>query len=293
MLRNLLKEPGFLVVPGAYDCLTARCAEAAGFKAVFMSGGAIRDAVLGEPDIGIATATEVVNIVRYMANSVNIPLIVDADDGFGATLAAYHTTQEVIRTGAAGIFISDRKPFILATVVHNLVEVLPRDEYLGKIGAVLEARNKEDKDFVIVARIDAGATLGDEEVLARAKACVRLGVDVILPIGIPPESKFGERNRETLRQLFKAIGAPEVKIWGHGGPRDFTAKNYEEVGAKMWVTGIANGVAAKAVLDFYQRFHDTGALPLVSPPEGPNADRLGKLRGLDFWGEVEKKYMLK
>ena len=109
MLRKLLKEPGLLIVPGAYDCLTARCAEAAGFKAVFQSGGGIRDSQLGMPDIGIATASEVVNCARYMANSVKIPLIVDADDGYGGALAAYRTTQELIRVGAAGMFIDDQK----------------------------------------------------------------------------------------------------------------------------------------------------------------------------------------
>ena len=132
MLRKLLKEPGLLIVPIAYDCLTARCVEAVGFKAVFQTGAGIRDAVLGMPDIGLATASEIINNARYMANSVNIPLIVDADDGFGATLAAYRTTQELIRAGAAGMFISDRTPFILATEPHALVEVLPRNEYLGQ-----------------------------------------------------------------------------------------------------------------------------------------------------------------
>jgi len=292
MLRKLLKEPGLLKVPCAYDCLTARCAEAVGFKAVFMTGAGIRDAQLGLPDIGLATATEVVNITRYMANSVSIPLIVDTDDGFGALLAAYRTTQEIIRAGAAGMFISDRKPFILATDPHALVEVLPRDEYLGKIGAVLEARNKEDKDFIIVARIDSGAHLGDEEVLVRAKACVELGVDVILPHFRPPESKFGERNKITLKKLYRMIGAPEVLIWGMG-PADFTAKDYEDIGAKMWVTGNSNIVAAEAVLDFYQGFYDTGVIRIQTfqsyRGKGPSGEYLRKLKGLDFWGEVEKR----
>lgn len=292
MLRKLLKEPGLLIVPIGYDCLTARCVEAAGFKAVFQTGAGIRDAVFGMPDIGLATASEVINCARYMANSVNIPLIVDADDGFGSMLAAYRTTQELIRAGTAGMFVSDRAPFILATAPHSLVEVLSRDEYLGKMGAVIEARNREDKDFVVVARIDAGASLGDEEVITRANACIELGVDVILPHFRPPESKFGERDKETLKQLYKKIGAPEVLIWGMG-PHHFTTKDYEEIGAKMWVTGRVNFVVAEAVLDFYQRFHDTGTLPIHTfsskPGKGPGADYLQKLRGPDLWGEVEKR----
>jgi methylisocitrate lyase len=294
MLRNLLKEPGLLIVPIGYDCLTARCVEAVGFKAVFQTGAGVRDAVLGMPDIGLATASEVITCAKYIANSVNIPLIVDADDGFGAMLATYRTTQELIRAGAAGMFISDRAPFILATEPHALVDVLPRNEYLGKMSAAIEIRNKEDKDFVIVARIDAGAKLGDEEVLVRAKECLKLGVDVILPHFRPPESKFGERDKETLRQLYKKIGAPDVPIWSMG-PHNFTAKDYEEIGAKMWVTGRVNFVVAEAVLDFYQKFHDTRALPIHTfgskPGKGPSADYLEKLRGPDFWGEVEKRNM--
>jgi 2-methylisocitrate lyase-like PEP mutase family enzyme len=190
------------------------------------------------------------------------------------------------------MFISDRKSSILATAPHAMVEVLPRDEYLGKMRAVLEARNKEDKDFVIAARIDAGATLGDEEVLARAKACTELGVDVILPYSIPPESNFEERDKETLKRLYKKIGAPEVLIWGMG-PNNFTAKDYEDVGAKLWVSGNPIPSVAESVLDLYQRFHDTGALPAktfsTQPGKGSSRDSLQKLRGLDFWVQVEKR----
>jgi 2-methylisocitrate lyase-like PEP mutase family enzyme len=291
MLRKLLNEPGLLVVPGVYDCMTARIVERIGFKAVFMSGGGIRDAQLGMPDIGVATATEVVDRARYIANSVSLPLIVDADDGYGGPLAAYRTTQDLVRAGAAGIFIDDQKhptkcPFL------GIQEVLPRDEYLGKMGAVLEARDREDKDFVIVARIDAAATLGDDEMLARAKACVELGVDVILPHAVPATSKFGERGKETLRQLFKKIGAPEVLIWGMG-PFEFTAKDYEEIGAKLWVPAAPIAAITKALFDAYQGLYDTGTLKSYAPPGIPDRSYLDKLWGLDFWSVLEKKYVLK
>ena len=294
MLRKLLKEPGLIVVPGAYDCLTARCAEASGIKAVFMSGIGIRDAQLGMPDLGIATATEVVNIARYMVNSVNIPIIVDADDGYGGALAAYRTTQELIRVGAGGIFIDDQKhptkcPFM------GIQEVISRDEFYGKMEAVLEARNKEDKDLIIVARIDAAATLGDDEMLARAKACVKLGVDVILPHGIPPGAKFKERDKETLKKLYKKIGAPEVMIWGMG-PFYFGAKDYVEVGAKLWVPEPPNSVVAKTAIEFYKGIHDTGVIKgylpqAISSGDSLEKQKLDKLRGLAFWKELEEKYV--
>jgi 2-methylisocitrate lyase-like PEP mutase family enzyme len=244
---------------------------------------------IGLPPIGLATASEVVRCVKYIADSVNTPLILSADDGYGGALAAYRTTEEVIRAGAAGMSISDRKSVIPTRVPHNLVEVLPRDEYLGKMGAVVEARNSEDKDFVIIARIEAGALLGDEEVVARAKGCVELGVDVILPHSRPAESKFGIRDKETLRQLFKNIGAPEVMIWGMG-PRGFTGKDYKDVGAKMWAPNDSPTDAVQRLLfDLYQDLHDTETEP--PRPGTPGRQFSNKIRGMDFWRELEKKYV--
>ena len=100
-LRKLLNAPGLVIVPAAYDCLSARCVEATGFKAVFQTGAGVRECALGMPDIGMATATEIVNCCRYISDSVTIPLIVDADDAFGAMLSAYHTVQQLIRAGAS------------------------------------------------------------------------------------------------------------------------------------------------------------------------------------------------
>ena len=288
MLRKLLKEPGLFVMPCVYDCLTARCAEAVGFKAAYMSWGGTRDAQFGIPPIDIITMTETVNTARYIVNSVNIPVIVNSDDGFGGALAAYRTTQEMIRAGVAGMTIGDRKHFILATAPHNMIEVLPRDEYLGKIGAVLEARNKEDKDVVVAAVIEAGAMMGDDEVLARAKACVKLGVDIIFPHSIPPQSKFGVRTLARLKQLYKSIGAPEVLIWGFE-PDNIRPEDYVAAGAKLWAGSID---IAHAALNAYQNFYDT-KIPIKRAMQGRSADKLRKLRGLDSWIELENKYVPK
>ena len=103
MLRKLLNDPGVLIVPSAYDCLSAKIVETVGFKAIFMPTSMTGETQLGMPNIGLATASEVVNCAKYIADSVNIPLIVGADDGYGAALAAYRTTQEFIRAGIAGI----------------------------------------------------------------------------------------------------------------------------------------------------------------------------------------------
>ena len=291
MLRNVLKKPGLLVVPCAYDCISARMAQSVGFEVLFMTGHGIRESQLGLPDIGIATATEVVNIIRNMVNSVNIPLLVDADDGYGGALGAYRTTQEIIRAGAAGMFIDDQKHPTKGPS-WGIQEVLPRDEYLGKLGAVMDARDKEDKDFVICARIDAAPVLGAEEMLARAKAAIELGVDMLLPQSIASiVSKSKENAKEAFSKYYKAMGAPKVWIWG-SGPPSFIAKDYEEIGAKLWVPGNPIPVVSKTLIDLYQGLKDTGTLKGFSPSGTPSMDDLFKLEGVEFWNELEKKYVM-
>ena len=93
-----------------------------------------------------------------------------------------------------------------------------------------------------------------------------------------------------MRQLYKAIGAPEVLIWGTGGPTEFTAKDYEDIGAKFLAEGVIADATLKAALDFYQTYHDTGKVPQILIPQ-PSGEHLRKLRGLDFWNELEKKYV--
>ena len=289
MLRKLLQKPGVLVVPTAYDCLSARIIETVGLKAIFMPPSMASDAQMGLMNIGLATASEIINCAKYMAASVNIPLIVGGDDGYGGALASYRTTQELIKIGAAGIYISDRAHNILARTPHNLVPVLSRKEYLGKMGAVLEVRDQMDKDCVIVARIDAAATMGYDEVVARSKACVELGVDVILPHAPPAESKYKRQDKESLRKFYKDIGAPEVVIWGMG-PAEFSAQDCEDVEAKIWVPNFAPTVAVKkALFDVYQEIHDTGN---YLPDRGiQHRDYSSMLGGKEFWSALENKYV--
>jgi methylisocitrate lyase len=289
LLRRALKQQRVLSIPAAHDCLSARIIEAVGFKAVLLASSMTGDAQFGLPSIGLTTATEVVNLAAYIANSIDIPLIVEAEDGFGGALAAYRSTLSFIKAGVAGIVISDRKHLMRARDPHNLVEVLPRGEYLGKMGAILEARDEQDKDFVIISRIDAGAVIGDKELIARAKACSKLGVDIIQPQTPPPQAKFKEKDKEGLRKLFKAMGAPEVMIWGMG-PHGFTAKDCGEIGAKMWVPKYSpRSAVVDALFSVYQQVYDTGD---YTPDRGPAAlENSRRLKGNDFWLELENKYV--
>jgi hypothetical protein len=114
---------------------------------------------------------------------------------------------------------------------------------------------------------------------------------VILPHAIPPTSKFKVRNKETLQDLFKKIGAPEVKIWGMG-PHDFSAKDFEDIGAKMWVPGPPNSAVAKWVIELYKNLYEKGTLEGYPAPGGPYWQYLNTLRGIDLYTELERKYVL-
>jgi methylisocitrate lyase len=297
-LRKLLKKPGLLVVPGVYDCLTAGCAEEVGFEALFMCTAGIRSTEFGIAP-AIITQTEAVTSLRNMMNSIHVPLVFDAEVGFGGALDAYRTTQELIRIGIAGISMNDQKhPYKGPAQGHNpksiLKEVISRDEYLGKMGAVLEARDKMDKDVVIVARIEAASTMGDEEAIARAKACLKLGVDVILPQARLPQSKFGVRSKEEIKQLYKAIGAPDIPIWAigvHGVAANFGVKEWEEMGAKIWAPGPLNAAVTKLVLGLLQILHDKGTIEGYNPPGGPTPQFFSQRADTDFWEAMEKKYV--
>ena len=290
MFRKFLNQPGLRVVPCAYDCMSARMAESVGFKALFMTGYGIRDAQMGMPDFGIATATEVVNIVRNMVNSVDIPLIVDADDGYGGALAAYRTTLELIRAGAAGMFIDDQKHPTKCPALGTQ-EVVPLDEYIGKLGAVIEARAKEDKDFFVCARTDALRVNGVDDMLARAKAAVAAGADMLLPQGLETiQPKSGETTKDIMKRIYKQMGAPKVWIWG-SGPEEFTTIDYEDVGAKMWVPGNPLPGVAKVLIGMYKGLYETGSTKSFFLENMPADAYLNKLRRLDFWQGLEKKYV--
>jgi 2-methylisocitrate lyase-like PEP mutase family enzyme len=201
MFRELLAKEKIVVAPGAYDCLSAMIAERVGFKALFLSGFCLSASVLGTPDIGLETRTELVTLARNMVASVNIPIFADASTGFGGPTCVYRTVRELEQAGVAGCLVEDQV-FPPRCSVIGLPNVIPMEEFLLKLKAAIEAR--EDEDFVLIARTDAAATLGLEEALKRGKAYRDAGADIICPIaGIP-------KDREGLKHFIEALRAPRL-----------------------------------------------------------------------------------
>jgi len=173
-LRELLRNDGMLVAPGAYDCITARCIAQAGFAAVYMTGAGTA-AALGYPDYGLLTMSEMAANAARLASAVDVPVIADADTGYGNELNTVRTVREYERAGVAGLHIEDQGfPKRCGHLDNKLI--VAWDEYLAKIRAAVGARR--NADLVIIARTDARAVLGFEEAIRRANAALDAGADM-------------------------------------------------------------------------------------------------------------------
>ncbi len=176
-LRSLLAGPDLVVAPGAYDALSARLIAQAGFPAVYMTGFGTAASVLGQPDVGLLTMSEMVSRAAALASVIgDVPLIADADTGYGNPINVRRTIREYEKAGVAGLHIEDQVwPKKCGHMEGK--QVIPMDEMVQKIRAAVDAR--QDPDFVIIARTDAIAVYGLEDALHRGKAYQEAGADVI------------------------------------------------------------------------------------------------------------------
>jgi carboxyvinyl-carboxyphosphonate phosphorylmutase len=175
-LKQLLNDKKLLVAPGAYDALSAKIIESAGFDTVYMTGYGISASVLGEPDVGLLSFSEMAQRAGDLANTVNVPVLADADTGFGNPLNVRRTVKAYEKAGCAGIQLEDQvAPKRCGHMLGR--EVIPMEEMIQKIKAAVDAR--QDSDFAIVARTDARTKYGLEEALRRGEAYAEAGADVL------------------------------------------------------------------------------------------------------------------
>src|SRR6202045_2124670 len=172
--RDLLKRERMVVAPGAYDCITAKLIEQAGFAAVYMTGAGTA-AALGYPDYGLVTMSEMVANAGRIAAAVKTPVIADADTGYGNELNVVRTVREYEQRGVAGIHIEDQRFPKKCGHLENKA-IIPLEDYLAKIRAAASA--KRDREFLIIARTDARAVLGFDEAIRRANAALEAGADM-------------------------------------------------------------------------------------------------------------------
>ncbi|MCY4554991.1 MAG: isocitrate lyase/PEP mutase family protein [Chloroflexi bacterium] len=174
--RQLLAQPGIITAPGAYDCLTAAIIERTGFPAVYMTGAGTSVARIGYPDLALATATEMMANAASIASTVSVPVIADADTGYGGTMNVRRTIREYERTGVAAVHIEDQQ-FPKRCGHLEDKRVVPIDEMVQKIHAAVDART--DDDFTIIVRTDALAVTGWDDTMRRCDAFTEAGADAL------------------------------------------------------------------------------------------------------------------
>jgi len=201
VLKRMIENNEFFVLPGGGCALHAKIAEAVGFKVAYMSGMNACATVFGVPDAGLLTLTEMVENADRMANAVNIPLIADADQGFGNAINVRRTVREYIRAGVAGIHIEDQVAPKRCGFVQGK-QLVSIEEAAGKYRAAVDAKNELDPDFVIIARCDArtAANGGLDEVVRRLRAYKEAGVDMLY--------MEGPLSVEEIRQVRAAVDGP-------------------------------------------------------------------------------------
>lgn len=173
-LRKLLSRPAPVIAPGAYDAISVRAVEHAGFDAAYMTGSGV-SAASGFPDFGLLTLTEMAAAAKMLSRSVRIPLIADADTGYGNELNVTRTVREYEDAGVSGLHIEDQVSPKRCGHLDGK-ELISRDEFITKIRAAVAAR--QDPDLVLIARTDARSVAGLDEAILRANAAIEAGADL-------------------------------------------------------------------------------------------------------------------
>ena len=252
-LRELLKSGKTLVVPGCYNAMSAKVLEKVGFPAVYMTGYGTSLALLGMPDAGLATMSEMHANARYIANAVDVPLIADSDNGYGNAINVIRTVREYIQTGAAGVHIEDQ---IIPKRCGHVAgrQVIPMNEAVGKYRAAADARDEIDPDFVLIARTDArGAHGGNLDIaIERANAYLEAGADLAFV--------EGPTDKNEIVRICAEVDGPVFYNQTGISPR-LTEAEMNEFGIAVTILpGATMRVTLRAVYDFAVKLRDEGVM---------------------------------
>jgi methylisocitrate lyase len=279
-IRNLLAEGRPLVMGGVFDALSTRLAHRAGFEVLFMGGFSVAATMLGEPDFGYLTQTEMAEAARRLCRLTDRPLLVDADTGYGNALNVVRTAELWQQAGAAGLFLEDQVWPKRCGHMRGK-RVVERDEWLAKLRAVLDTRAAGD--LFLVARTDARAAMDLEEAIARGRAARDLGADAVFIEA--PES------RAELERIGREIPGPKVaNMVEHGKTPLLGPAELHDLGFDLIVTPLAAlSAAAKAMAQAYALLRQRGTLrdhlDLLLP-----FDDLNQLLDLERHYETERRY---
>ena len=258
-LRELISQPGIVVAPGCHDGLTARLVQQNGFQVCYMGGNGTMASYLGIPDIGLGTATEMITRARYLAEVLDIPLVCDADTGYGDVSSVVRTVREYEAAGVSGIHFEDQ---VMPKKCGSMggVQVVPVEEICAKIKAALEARR--DPNFMIIARTDCFNTLGIDEAIDRCKKFWDVGADMLMPENFTKRKDVERVARELVNYKSpyrddKPIVLYDVCEFEEG--RIFSDQELEERGYKFVIHPLASILhEAYTMNEFYKEYKATG-----------------------------------
>jgi len=279
-LRALLDGPAPLVAPGAYDALSARLVEQAGFDAVYMTGFGTTASLIGRPDVGLLTGTEMVDNARRIVAAVDLPVIADADTGYGNALNVVRTVQLYEQAGVAGLQLEDQ---VLPKKCGHMSgkAVIGADEMVGKMRAAVEARR--DPDLVLIARTDAVAVHGVDEAIVRGRAYAAAGADLLF-VEAPTSEEDVARIAGELRGV-----APLVFNWAEGGRSPpLSYDRIAELGFGLVIYPIGTLLAATAgIRSLLAGLKRDGVPPLSAVP---TFDEFTALVGLPEVQDLEQRF---
>jgi 2-methylisocitrate lyase-like PEP mutase family enzyme len=286
-LRELLRTGQTLFAPGCYNALSAKILDAVGFPALYMTGYGTSLSLLGLPDAGLATMTEMHLNARYIANAVSVPVIADADNGYGNAIGVIRTVREYIQTGVAGIHLEDQViPKRCGHVAGRLV--IPLEEAVGKYRAADRVRRDLDPDFVLIARTDARGAHGGslDEAIRRANAYLEAGADMAFVEG--PTSV------DEVRRICQEVRGPIFYNQTGVSPR-FSLAEMSELGIAVTILpGATLRATVQAVYDFARDLRERGPAAEADFNERFKGHPLGNLHSFAGFDQVrawEEEYL--
>ena len=270
-LRELIDSGGMVVAPFVLNAFHAKIAEAAGFHAVYMTGSGT-SAEKGFPDVGLLSQTEMVQNAGYIVNAVSVPVVCDADTGYGNPINVWRTVREYEKAGVAAIHIEDQV-FPKKCGFFEGKDVVPAEEMVEKIHAALDARS--DPDLMIIARSDAYAVNGWEDTVSRCRAYMEAGADMVFVDGI--------KTVEDLEAYASDLGDVPRLYNGDLLP----TQEVEAMGYKIMICGSTIWLVYKAVKDAFEELKATG---MVDPNRYASRMEASALLGLNDIYEMERRY---
>ncbi len=281
LLRQMMSTKRIVVAPGAHDALTAKIIEQVGFEAVYMTGYGQAASHLGKPDVGLLTLTEMVARAANIVEAVNVPVIADADTGFGNAVNVMRTVREYEKAGVAAIQLEDQvAPKKCGHMTGR--QVVSKEEMVGKIKAAADVRT--DSDFMIIARTDARTVHGIGEALERAKAYEEAGADILFIES--PESI------EEMKQITSSFKVPVLANMVEGGRTPFLpVQELESLGYDLVIFPTASTyLVTKALTRLMTVLKQTGTTASLIP-EMITFEEFNDLIGLTKIREIESMYV--